>query len=168
MRGGPAVTSVAAAAILVGVLSSCGGSPEGGPGAATPVGGASTTRSACEGTPTQGRSTVMVDWVDFVRLGGVEYVAGLGGSAASVPPEQVGSVVGRVECRLSALAFAEQPGPAVDGDAAFLPVGTAVHAVTGWPTSCRVTALVDGAYRLYLAQAGGSAASTPAPCATAS
>jgi hypothetical protein len=113
----------------------------------------------------------MVEWVDFVRLGGVQYVAGLG-AAPSVSPEQVGRVVGTVQCRLSALAFTEQPGQPVDGDAAFLPVGTEVRSVVGWPSECRVTARVDGAYRLYVAsgEAGPQAmpGSTPAPCPRAS
>lgn len=39
--------------------------------------------SACENTPRQGNSSVMVDWVDFVQLRGTQYIAGLDGH---VPP----------------------------------------------------------------------------------
>ena len=55
-----------------------------------------------------------------------------------IESNQLGSVVGRVECELSVLKFHTDPGPAVDGDAAYIKVGTDVHSVRGYQTSCRV------------------------------
>ena len=126
----------------------------------------SSTASACTDTATGGTSTVMIDWIDFVRLDGVEYVADLDGRAADVPARRLGLVVGHVECQLSVLRFLQPPGPAVDGDAAFLPVGTAVRAIAGIDPRCRVAAQVDGSVRVYLAQREVNGVSKAVPCAT--
>jgi hypothetical protein len=106
----------------------------------------------------------MVDWVDFVQLHGTQYLARLDGSASAVASEQLGPAVGRVECQLSALKFQAQPGPAVDGDAAFLSIGTEVHAIRGYKPSCRVTARIDGVNRVYLAHEDVNGVSKPVPC----
>ncbi len=124
--------------------------------------------SACISTPTTGDSTVMVvDWVDFVQLDGTQYVAGVDGKVPAIASNQLGSVVGRVECELSVLKFHAEPGPAVDGDAAFITVGTEVHAVEGYGTSCRVAAQIAGVNRVYLAQAYLGGVSRAVPCAKA-
>lgn len=127
----------------------------------------SPTASACTDTPTGGISTVMIDWIDFVRLEGIEYVADLQGRVPAVPARRLGPLVGRVECQLSGLRFSQPPGPAVDGDAAFLPVGTEVHAIAGIEPRCRVAAKVDGSVRVYLAHGEVNGVSRPVPCATA-
>ena len=116
---------------------------------------------------TAGTATVMVDWLDFVRVNSVEYLAGVDG----VPPvssAQKGPVVGRVRCQLSALKFTRQPGPAVDGDAAFLAIGTELHAVRGYSTSCRITATVDGVNKVYVAHEDIGGSSKPVPCTAGS
>ena len=123
--------------------------------------------SACLGTPTTGDSTVMVDWVDFVQFDGTQYVAGVDGKVSAIASNQLGPVVGRVECELSVLKFLAEPGPAVDGDAAFLKVGTEVHAVRGYATSCRVAAQIAGVNRVYLAQSELAGVSRAVPCAKA-
>jgi len=123
--------------------------------------------SACLGTPTTGNSTVAVDWADFVQLDGTQYVANLDGAVPPVPANQLGSVVGRVRCELAVLKFHAAPGPAVDGDAAFLKVGTPVHAIQGYAKSCRVAAQINGANRVYLAHADLHGVSRPVPCAKA-
>jgi hypothetical protein len=123
--------------------------------------------SACESTPRQGNSVVMVDWVDFVRLDGIEYIAGLDGQVPPVASAQLGAVVGRVRCQLSALKFSEQPGPSVDGDAAYLRIGTEMHAVHGFKPSCRLAARVEGANRVYLAHHSVGGYSKAVPCAQA-
>ena len=123
--------------------------------------------SACE-TPRHGNSAVMVDWVDFVQLSGTQYIAGLDGQVPPVASAQLGTVVGRVRCQLSVLNFSEQPGPNVDGDAAFLPIGTEVHAIDGFEPSCRVAARIDGAIRVYLAHHNVGGYSKAVPCAKGS
>ena len=103
----------------------------------------------------------MVDWVDFVQLGGTQYVAGDDATVSATASNQLGPVVGRVECELSVLKFRTEPGPAVDGDAAFIKVGTAVHAIRDYGTRCRVAVQIAGMNRVYLAHAdlaGGSRA----------
>ena len=123
--------------------------------------------SACLSTPTTGDSIVMVDWVDFVQLDRTQYVAGVDGKVPAIASNQLGSVVGRVECELSVLKFHAEPGTAVDGDAAFLKVGTEVHAVRGYATSCRVAAQIAGVNRVYLAHADLAGVSRAVPCAKA-
>ncbi len=123
--------------------------------------------SACLTTPLTGDSRVMVDWVDFVQLHGTEYLAGLDGKVPAVATEQLGSAVGRVQCQLSVLKFQAQPGPAVDGDASFIAIGTDIHAIRGFQPSCRVAARVDGVNRVYLAHADIDGVSKAVPCAKA-
>ena len=127
----------------------------------------SATASACENTPRQGNSSVLVDWVDFVQLSGTQYLASRDPQVPPVAPAQLGAVVGRVRCQLSALKFSQQPGPNVDGDAAFLPIGTEVHAIDGFEPSCRVAARIDGANRVYLALHNVGGYSKAVPCAKA-
>lgn len=123
--------------------------------------------SACHNTRPQGNSVVMVDWVDFVQLGGTQFNAGLDGPATTIASAQLGAVVGRVRCQLSALKFSEQPGPNVDGDAAFLAIGTEVHAIHGFEPSCRVAARIEGTNRVYLAHHDVGGYSKAVPCAKA-
>ncbi len=67
--------------------------------------------SACLTTPTTGDSTVLVDWVDFVQLHGIQYVACLDGNARAVASDQLGSAAWSVECQLSLLKFEVEPAP---------------------------------------------------------
>ena len=141
----------------------------------TPVGpgpsGAPTTIDGCPPIPS-GTVFAAVDYVAFVRWGGVQYladvadvadVAGLMTAAvADVGPEQF-----RVSCSYSELnerTGREMPDP-VDRSAAFLPAGTAVHALKGWPPQCRLTALREGKWQVYLATEPGAQTLTFAPCA---
>ena len=124
--------------------------------------------SACANTNrVHGNEVVMVDWIDFVQLSGKQYIAGLDGQVPPVSSAQLGAVVGRVRCQLSALKFSETPGPNVDGDAAFLPIGTEVHAIDGFEPSCRVAARIDGANRVYLAHQDVGGYSKAVPCGKA-
>jgi len=167
-----------AAVIVLAVLSTTGcvrsgnaGTGVGGVEASTVSATASSTRqqpsSACRSMSLTGEVTTVVDWVDFVQLDGIQYYAGFDGKAAAVAEERLGSAVGRVECQLSVLKFRGQPGPAVDGDAAYLSVGTDVRAIRGYAPSCRVAARIDGANRVYLAHADVDGVSRPVPCAKA-
>ncbi|MCW2599251.1 MAG: hypothetical protein JWM02_1080 [Frankiales bacterium] len=123
--------------------------------------------AACSSTPPQGNSSVQVDWVDFVQLEGHQYLAGLDGTVHPVPRSSLGTVVGRVRCELSTVEYSQAPGPAADGDAAFLSVGTEVYSVRGFDPACRVAALRDGAYRVFLAHRDVAGRSRAVPCAQA-
>jgi hypothetical protein len=120
--------------------------------------------SECDKTSRKRNSVAMVDWVDFVQLHGTQFVAD-DGPGPPVASAQMGAVVGRVQCQLSALKFSEQPGPIVDGDAAFLPIGTQVHSVLGFEPSCRIAARFRGTNRVYLAHhdVGGRSKALPCP-----
>jgi hypothetical protein len=109
----------------------------------------------------------MVDWIDFVQLHGVQFIAGMDAQLPPLPAGELGPVVARVRCELSVLSFHQTPGPTVDGDAGYLPVGTRVYAVKGFAASCRVAAPVQGAYRVYLAHHDFGGVSEAVPCAKA-
>lgn len=91
---------------------------------------------------------MQIDWVDFVQLGGRQYVHRIApGAAPSVPADQLGRRLGVVRCRL--LDTAPQAGyHPLDGDAAFLAPGTPVYAVLG--RSDAVAAERDGRYQRYV------------------
>src|SRR5437763_7217074 len=113
--------------VLVGAVACSGGSggdalPEQSPTASSP--------SDCP--PTIGHGQAAVDYVDFVQVSGRHYIANLGGRhVAPLDRADLGRVVARSRCSLSALndRTHRAPGPARDGDTAFLPPGTPVYAV---------------------------------------
>lgn len=144
-----------------------GGTDAGGPESSTGSSAHPQPGSACLTTPLTGDSRVMVDWVDFVQLNGTQYIAGLGGEVPAVSSDQLGSALGRVQCQLSVLRFQAEPGPPADGDAAFIAIGTEVHAIRGYEPSCRVAARIDGVNRVYLAHAEVNGVSKAVPCAKA-
>jgi hypothetical protein len=122
--------------------------------------------SECDKTSGKKDSVVMVNWVDFVQLNGTQFVAEYG-PGHPIASAQMGAVVGRVLCQFSALKLSEMPGPIVDGDAAFLPIGTEVHSILGFDPSCRVAARFEGINRGYLAYHDVDGSSLPVPCAKA-
>ena len=149
---------------LVG-LGACG--TAGGPGPS----GAPTTIDGCPPIPS---STMFaaVDYVDFVQWGGVQYLADVANAADAAGPmtaeaADVGPEQFRVSCsysELNDLTGREMPDP-VDRSAAFLPAGSAVHALKGWPPQCRLTALREGKWQVYLATEPGAQTVTFTPCA---
>src|SRR5262245_37633143 len=161
-------------AVVVGVglglgLASCGTAGQPGPAETgvvdrVPTSTTAASRSACADTPRQGVSSVMVDWVDFVQLDGIQYVAGPG-QAETVPSGDLDGVLGRVTCKLDGLKFTKPPGPAVDGDAAFLDIGTGVYAIKGFARSCRVAVKHQGVNRVYVATPGAGGRTAQAACA---
>jgi hypothetical protein len=148
---------------LVG-LGACGST--GGPGSS----GAPTTIDGCPPIPS-GTMFAAVDYVDFVQWGGVQYLADTADTAdvgpMTVGVRDVGPEQFRVSCSYSELnerTGREMPDP-VDRSAAFLPAGTVVHALKGWPPQCRLTALREGKWQVYLATVPGAQTVTFAPCA---
>ena len=87
--------------------------------------------SAC-GLPAGGAScTAQIDWVDFIQVGSVQYLAA--GSPALVESD-LGPVAAHVRFKVSGNVCDPNYRPK-DGDAAFLDPGTAIYAVNGHPTS---------------------------------
>lgn len=56
----------------------------------------------------------------------------------------------------------------MDDDAAYLHVATQVHAVNGFPATCRVAVRIEGVYRVCVAHHDVGGTSTAVPCTQAS
>ena len=94
-----------------------------------------------------------IDYIDFIQAFGRQYSAGFVPRLTRVHRSQLGPVVLRSTCSLSALndRTGGSPGAPRDGNTAFLPVGTPIYAVHGWSTSCRLAARSGGELKAYLA-----------------
>lgn len=130
----------------------------------------SSAENGCPATePRPDGQVAMIDYVDFVQFEGRQYVAGTDG-AVGIAPVELWSAVGEVTCTISRLAESGDRsvvGPFLDSNAAYLPVGTELRAVSGFDTSCRIAARVDGEIRVYLAQHDVGGISEPRNCALA-
>ena len=74
-------------------------------------------------------SNTVIDWVDFVKVGGNQYES-LYSLAVADPKHVTDEVIGKVEFTVS--GNISDPGYRIkDGDAAFLPVGTPLYAIEG-------------------------------------
>ncbi len=109
-----------------------------------------------------------IDYVDFLRYNGRSYDAG----RQRVPASQLGETVTHVRCSLVAKEDQRRgPPPIINGTASFLPVGTPVYQVHGYPPACRLAAYLHGSLHLYLARAQpnahptGPATAEVRPCA---
>jgi hypothetical protein len=96
----------------------------------------------------------LIDWVNFVRLNGIQYVAPPSISS-SLQPNQLGPVVATVHCRMEGSVLDPGYRPK-DGDAGFLNPGTPLYAVKAYKPSFRLAAWQDGRLTLFEAD------STPA------
>jgi hypothetical protein len=117
----------------------------------------------CPAVPTTGPGKALVDYVDFIVIGTTTYLT----NRDVVERSDLGEVVMRSRCSFRELN--DRTGritpPAQDGDTGFLPPGTPVYAVRGWPTACRVAAEHDGRLQFYLAQQSGGDRARPVDCA---
>ena len=114
------------------------------------------------------RGFVAIDYVDFVRYDGRDYLSGLDdASHHPVSVSQLGRELFRVRCSLAALndRTGKQPVERRDGDAAFVPAGTPVYTVRGWSPRCRLAARHNGRLYLYLAYRNGGERAVPVRCA---
>ncbi|GAA3040838.1 hypothetical protein GCM10010464_00530 [Pseudonocardia yunnanensis] len=117
----------------------------------------------CPAVPTTGTDMAMVDYVDFIVIGTTTYLS----SRDVVERSDLGEVVMRSRCSFRELndRTGRMTPPAQNGDTGFLPPGTPVYAVRGWPIACRVAAENDGRLQFYLAQQSGGDRSRPVDCA---
>lgn len=127
-------------ALLVGGVSGCAGSA---PVTARTDG----QQGAAPCPPPDGAGSAMIDWVDFVHAHGRTYSA-LGSAAATVPAAAVGPVDTTVRCRIADVVGSPSYRMR-DGDAAFLPEGTQLHTFGDARPELRLTARVDGTWRVY-------------------
>jgi hypothetical protein len=93
-----------------------------------------------------GRS-VHIDYVDFIRAGGLDYLA-VWGPGRPLTDADLGAVQFHVRTMLSGARQGPDYQPK-DGDAAYVPGGTPVYAVRGYATTFRLAARRDGRLVLY-------------------
>jgi hypothetical protein len=147
---------VALAGALLALVAGCGsarqdvGAGQGdgaGPTVAEPK--AVTTPAAGDCPPHDPNGRAAIDWVPFVRVGGLMFQATYSpATPTTVPESQLGETVLTVECTISETVNNPDYRPS-NGDAAFLPVGTELRAVDGYRPDFRLAAWEDGAWRLY-------------------
>jgi hypothetical protein len=163
----PAAARLALIACAALGLASCGSAGPGNPaGTSHALGPAPHTRAGCPlGRLLPVGTGAAVDYVDFLQWAGRFYIA----RSAPIAPRQLGRVVTRIRCSLTAEEDQRRGAPPVtDRTAAFLPVGARVYQVHGYPAGCRVAAYGPDGLTVYLAEMRhGSAAPAPRPCATA-
>lgn len=98
--------------------------------------------------PSGNGGRAIIDYVDFVSYQGRSYLAKPSVPGFGLPSSALGDSVAVVRCQLSTIQpSADYVGK--DGDAGFLPAGTELLAVHGYPTSFRLAALREGSYRIY-------------------
>lgn len=105
--------------------------------------------SACQWPLSSATCNAQIDWVDFIQVGAIRYVAGTG-SAQELQPSDLGPVVAHVKFKVSGNVCDPNYRPK-DGDAAFLDPGTAVYSIAGQATSRAVAAYQDGRLIRYSA-----------------
>lgn len=115
---------------------------------------------------------VMVDYVPFIVLNGQEFVSQLD-EVPAMTRGDLGEQVATVSCRIADLTqdsskgvVGEFPTDYLDGNAAYLTVGTPIYAVDGFPTSCRVAVIEGGKVIPYLAHHEANNKSVAMGCAT--
>jgi hypothetical protein len=92
-------------------------------------------------------SLTHIDYVDFIRAGGLDYMAAWG-PGRPLTDADLGPVQFHVRTMLSGAGKGPSYRP-VDGDAAFVPSGQPVYAVRGYATTFRLAARHDGRLVLY-------------------
>jgi hypothetical protein len=125
------------------------------------VGGALTVlllAAACQVPGSASTCNAQIDWVNFIEVGSIQYVAGLQASPATLQQSDLGPVYAQVKFKVSGNVC--DPGYRLkDGDAAFLDPGTPIYAVNGHPPSEQLAAPFNGGIVLYQALAAASLAS---------
>jgi hypothetical protein len=129
---------VALAGSLLAALAGCAADPDGAAVAAEPGNGC---------PPAHAGGNAAIDRVPFVRVGGLMFHATFS-PAVSVEESALGPTVATVRCRIADVVH-NPDFRARDGDAAFLPAGTGLRAVTGYRRDFRLAAREDGGWHVY-------------------
>lgn len=104
-----------------------------------------------------GPPNASVDWVDFVRFEGVEYLGrGFGGAGATIDVSRLGEPFGRVEVNVSDTAV-DPWKPRQDCEAAFLPAGEILYRIVGYDPRFRIATSEGRVYEAYGAARDGLA-----------
>jgi hypothetical protein len=84
-----------------------------------------------------GGQHVIIDWIDFVQLNGITYVAATGPASAGTSNPALGAQLATTTRKL-ADNETDPHHKSQDGEAAFLPAGTAIYSLRDYKTSFRV------------------------------
>src|SRR5262245_44550049 len=104
--------------------------------------------SSSNGQSSSNFQHVQIDWVDFIRFGGITYTRPPVGSGRALNASDLGPVFATIHFKLD--GNVQDPGyQSKDGDAAFLPAGTKVYAVKGYKPTFRLAAYQNGEIQLY-------------------
>ena len=101
--------------------------------------------------------SVIIDYVDFVRWDGIEYLTRFPAVGRELTEADLGAEVFRVRQTLSQTRQHDATYEAGDGDAAFVPVGEPVYAVSGYAPWYRLAAHHSGRLVLYEANSNAAA-----------
>ncbi len=93
-------------------------------------------------------NTTMIDWVNFIRFGGITYLTASTKPGRSLTESDLGPVFATVTFKLQ--GNVQDPGyQSKDGDASILDVGTKVYAVKGYSPTFRLATHENNVYTLY-------------------
>jgi hypothetical protein len=98
-----------------------------------------------------------IDRVDFVIVKGIQYEGTMASIGRGLTDQDLGKPVDRVRCMLSDLSFAPSYNEMQNGNAASLPSGTVLYAVSGYASSFRLAARRSGQIVLYEADVNPAA-----------
>jgi hypothetical protein len=100
------------------------------------------------GPSSSGNSGPQIDWVNFVRFGGITYVRPYERVGRGLTSSDLGPIYTTVRFKLEGTIH-DPAYRARDGDASFLDVGTRVYIVKGYLPTFRLAAYLDGMLQLY-------------------
>ena len=113
-----------------------------------PLSGLVSCASLANGPFSSNNQHVVIDWVDFIRFGGITYVAASPKPGRPLAGSDLGPVFATVTFKLD--GNVQDPGyQSKDGDAAFLDAGTKVYTVKGYRSTFRLAASENHALTLY-------------------
>jgi hypothetical protein len=92
----------------------------------------------------------VIDWIDVIEVGGRQYSHGMQAGPDTVPPAQVGALLGKTRCHIAG-SDAGSHFTFSDGDATFLPVGSEVHLIRGVSVGKAVAVRQGGRWLYYKA-----------------
>lgn len=98
--------------------------------------------------PADAEGDAIIDYVAFVKVGERMYAAAGASGPVLVDPDLIGRQVGEVRCRIADTVGDPDFRPR-SGDAAFLPVGTKLHAFGEADPTLRLAVQEDGEWRVY-------------------
>ena len=108
--------------------------------------------ASCQWFGSQPTCNTTIDWVNFLQVGSVQYVAGPASHAAAITESELGPELARVKFKVDGNVC--DPNYHVkDGDAAFLEPGTPIYQVNGQPPAEQLAARFSGQIVVYRAMA---------------